>query len=120
METKIDFEGIDYQELAIYIALQYPSHYEIPKCVRNLVPVRTKTRGPRPGPTGGGALGQRPTITSGQWRFHKTEYTEEEKRRLLAKAIELAILYLFNSHCYTFRNNIKLEMNVGVSSVIRS
>ena len=80
LETEIKFEGVNFIEIAIYIALNYSSHYKIPADVRDLIPQRKKARGQRPGVTGSAAASESPTINGGQWRFFRTKFSDAEKK----------------------------------------
>ncbi len=98
LETDISFEGVNYQELAIYIALNYSSHFKIPADVRNLIPQRNKVGGQRPGVTGNAALSGSTTINGGQWRFTKTHFSDGEKKLLLAEAVSIGVKTVFLNH----------------------
>ena len=98
LETEITFEGVNYQEIAIYIALNYSSHYKIPADVRELIPQRPKARGQRPGVTGNAAASESPTINGGQWRFYRTKFSDAEKKLLLAEAVSIGVRAVFQNH----------------------
>ena len=100
LETEINFEGVNYEELAIYIALNYSAHYKIPADVRNLIPQRNKVGGRRPGVTGNAALSGSPTINGGQWRFTQTQFSDVEKKLLLAEAVSIGVKTVFLNHLY--------------------
>ena len=93
---------MNYQEIAIYIALNYSSHFKIPADVRELIPQRKKARGQRPGVTGSAAAGESPTINGGQWRFYRTKFSDAEKKLLLAEAVSIGVRTVFQNHLYQF------------------
>ena len=109
LETQISFEGINYEELAIYIALNYSSPSQIPVSIWKIIPVRTK--GQRPGITSAAALSGKPTVSPGQWRFPKSQFTAEEKRMLLARAVALGVKAVFQIHPYQFAGKTYLQTN---------
>ena len=109
LETDIDSDGVDYQEIAIYIAMNNTSEYLIPKAVKNLVPRKSKKKGPRPGMTGAAALSGNPTHTSGQWTFSRTDFSAEEKRPLLAEAAKIGVTTVFKNHLYQFWGQTYLQ-----------
>ena len=111
LETQISFEGVNYEELALYIALNYSSPSQIPVSIRKIIPVRTKARGQRPGITSAAALSGKPTVSSGQWRFPKSQFTAEEKRMLLARAVALGVKAVFRNHLYQFAGKTYLQTN---------
>ena len=109
LETDIDFVGINYLEIAIYIALSYSSDFKVPAKIRHLVPRRAKRGGSRPGISGAEALGGEPTNRSGQWAFRRTEFTSEERRLLLAEAIRIGVTTAFQNHLYQFAGKTYLQ-----------
>ena len=109
LETEIDFVGIDYVEIAIYIALSYSSDFKVPIKVRHLVPRRAKRGGSRPGITGAEALGRDSTNKSGQWAFRRTEFTSAERRLLLAEAIKIGVTTAFQNHLYQFAGKTYIQ-----------
>ena len=93
---------MNFIEIAIYIALNYSSHYKIPADVRELIPQRKKARGQRPGVTGSAAASESPTINGGQWRFFRTKFSDAEKKLLLAEAVSIGVRTVFQTHLYQF------------------
>ena len=61
------------------------------------------------------ASGQRPGITSfeasGQWRFPRSQFTKEEKRMLLARAVAIGVKAMFRKHLYQFAGKTYLQSN---------
>ena len=111
LETDISFEGVNYEEMAIYIALNYSSPSQIPANLRSIIPVRTKARGQRPGITSAAALSGKPTMSSGQWRFPRSQFTTEEKRMLLARAVAVGVKAVFRNHLYQFAGKTYRQSN---------
>ena len=92
LETDIEFEGVDYKELGIYVAMNC-STWEISQAgLSRWVPVRAKQRGAKPGVTGAGVMGPTKKGNNSMWKFTRFLLTPEAKKdswprvwRLLSK-----------------------------------
>ena len=91
-----------------------------------LVPRRRGRTGVRPGPTGKDPK-SRHVGNQDQWEFPDIVLTKEEKRRILAAVVRVAIEVLFSTHLYTFGGKvfqqeeggpIGLRATCGVARVI--
>ena len=93
------------------LSLNY-SQSQIPANLRSIIPVRTKAQGQRPGITSVVALSGKPTImSSGQWRFPRSQFTTEEKRMLLARAVAIGVKAVFRNHLYQFAGKTYRQSN---------
>ena len=106
LESEVTFDGIDYRELGKYVAMN-SSEYEVFQAgLRRVVPVRAKRRGTKPGVRGAGVLGPHKHKNDEMWKFSHFEPTKEEKKKLLAKGVEIAVKMMYNSHLYTFGGKV--------------
>ena len=107
LKTKLEFEGVDYRELAKYVAINC-SRVEVCEAgLRRVVPVRAKQRGAKPGITGEGVMGPHKEKNDEQWLFSaRFEPTDEEKKKLLAKGFQVATKALWQTHLYKFGGKI--------------
>ena len=118
METKIEYKGLDFEEIAIYIALNNTAT-SVPYHLRKLVPVRKyardmkNARGRRPCVSGEAALSGARTHSYNQWRFTRSPdtYTATEQKQLFAEAVKIGVKALFTTHLYTFANKVYLQTN---------
>ena len=92
------------------LSLNY-SQSQIPANLRSIIPVRTKAQGQRPGITSVAALSGKPTMSSGQWRFPRSQFTTEEKRMLLARAVAIGVKAVFRNHLYQFAGKTYRQSN---------
>ena len=65
-------------------------------------PKRTKVNGVRPGMTGSAEQDDK-------WTDAKVPSSDSDKRKILGKVLELAVLLIFKSNVYTFKNQIKVQ-----------
>ena len=106
LKTQLEFEGVDYKELSKYVAINC-SRLEVCEAgLRRVVPVRAKQKGAKPGMTGEGVMGPHKEKNNDQWLLSAAEPTEEEKRKLLAKGLEVATKALWRTHLYKFGGKI--------------
>ena len=87
LDTEKKFDGIDYEEVSIYIALNHTAS-SVPYNIRKCVPV-----------------------AGNQWRFTRSPdtFTAEEKRLLFAEAVRLGVMALFGLHLYGFANKVFVQ-----------
>ena len=81
MESKVNFEGVDYRWAAQYLALSYTQHQLNARGLNRVVPVRRHKTGVRP------TISRIMDDPKGErWRWCKDpqRYTPEEKRLLMS------------------------------------
>ena len=107
-DTKLKIEGVDYVWAGKYIALTC-SPQEIDRCgLTDIVPIRRHKKGTRPGITG-----EKEEEKETKWRFKRMDFTEGEKRMLLAKVIEISIKTTFKNHLYQFEGRSYIQAKGG-------
>ena len=106
--TKIKFEGVDYLWAAKYIAMSC-SQDEIDRCgLHRIVPRRKSKKGTRPT-----IVGVDIEEKVSKWKFLKTTFTEDEKKELLAKVVEVAVKTTFRNHLYQFEGKMFIQAEGG-------
>ena len=80
--------------------------------MRDLIPRRRYSRGPRPGVTGAGPMGQEMDDEE-QWIFPAHEPGPEQLRLLLAACIGVAVETVFKLHVYRFGGSLWEQVTGG-------
>ena len=112
MESKVMFDGVDYQEGARYIALNSTEQECRTGPLGRILPRRRFVNGSRPGVTGAGPLG--PEVgDQEQWVFPRKKLSALEKRMVVAMTLKMAVLMLFRSHVYSFGGKFFLQKAGG-------
>ena len=102
-KTKLQFENINYDMAIHYIAKAAKSNEEVEFWgTKEFCPVRTFKPGSRPGMTGD-------SDTDDKWTEGKIPETEVDKRKVLGKVLEIAVLTIYKNNVYTFRCELKVE-----------
>ena len=106
LASDVTFTGVDYKELGKYVAMNI-SEYDVATAgLRQVVPVRAKRRGAKPGVGGAGVMGPHKDKNDEMWRFPKFESTDEDKQKLLAKGVEIAVKVMYTIHLYKFAGKV--------------
>ncbi len=136
LETKIEFNGINYETSAIYIAAKC-GRPEIAKAgLSQAIPMRRHRRGVDPGVTTKELFNslRKEKKSKGEKHLEEREKTKEKKaegipsmyhpvnvegmdkatkRKILAKVIEIVIREIMKNHIYKFANKIYKQRNGG-------
>ena len=112
MESKVKFEGVNYREAVLYVALNWTAQQCRLSKLRRVLPRRAKNSGTRPGMTGEEAL-DAGGKASKQWVWPKVCLTEEEKRMIVATVIQIGVLVMFSTHVYQFAGRFFLQKKGG-------
>ena len=114
LESKVEFEGIDYPEVAKYLAMNMKPE-EIKKMkLEQIIPDRVSVKGARPGPTTEEARKGKDDKYITKWTFTgKREATEKEKKIMLARALRIGIEVSFRNYTYTFGGKVYVQMSGG-------
>ena len=116
-ESQVELSGVDFIWGCKYIAMSC-SREEIQESeLEGVVPKRKYRRGVTPGVTGKEAKSKKKDgeeeEQATRWTFRRTEFTEEEKRNILAKVVEIAVRTTFRLHMYQFEGKIRLQKAGG-------
>ena len=112
LQTRVKFEGIDYQEAARYVAINYEPWEVYRMRLGRVIPRRVYNKGCKPGMKGKEVLG-REAGDEIKWEFPKIEHTELEKRKLVAAVLEIGIRTIFKLHVYQFGGNLYEQTDGG-------
>ena len=112
METKVQFEGVNYQEGARYIVLNCTEQECRLGPLGRVLPVRRYVKGTRPGITGSGPMGAE-IGDQEQWKFPRVSLTDMEKKLIIATVMRIAVLTLFRTHTYSFGGKFFLQKAGG-------
>ena len=115
--SELKFEGVDYIWAAKYIAMTCSREEIRGSKLEGIVPVRKYRKGTSPGVTsveakGKKKEGEKEEIAT-KWKFSRTDFTEQEKRELLAKVVEVAVRTTFKLHMYQFEGVMRLQKEGG-------
>ena len=105
LETKVQFDGINYVEVATYLAMELTEWQARSSKIHHLLPKRRFKKGQKPKITGINAMAAEPKNTD-YWIYPKRQFTPEEESLLLGKALEVAVKTLFTTHLYQFGGRI--------------
>ena len=113
IESKIEFEGVNFKQCVLYIALENLSQSELLwRGLNRVVPKRKFTKGTRPIMTGPVPLGPHENGEE-QWTFPNVKLTEVEKRSILATVVEIGVRAIFRTHAYKFGGNLYHQQGGG-------
>ena len=112
IESKVKFDGLDYREVATYIALNINLTEARQAKIAHLIPQRRHRKGQKPKITGKSSYGSTSKHEE-HWIFPDKTPTKMEEKRLFAKALEIATLTLFQTHLYQFNGIIFKQKHGG-------
>ena len=96
METKVGFDGVNYQEGARYIVLNCTEQECRTGPLGSVLPWRRFVNRARPGVTGAGPMGSEMGYQE-QWKFPRVTLTKRDKRLIMATVMRIAVLTLFRT-----------------------
>ena len=112
LKSKIRWTDLEYMEGARMVALNKSEDWIRKEGLSRIIPRRRKRQGTRPGPTGKDPR-SRDIGSQEQWIFPDIVLTEDEKRRILAAVVRVAVEILFSTHLYTFGGEVFLQQKGG-------
>ena len=112
MKSTIKWEGLDYKECARYIAIHYEP-WEIKRMkLQRVIPKRRFHKGAKPGVKGKEAQGKEAGDEE-KWDFPTTEYTDLEKKNMMASCLEIGVRAIYDLHTYQFGGKIFAQTDGG-------
>ena len=101
--------GVDYKWAGLYVALNSTQQEVNRDEMDSLVPVRRFNNGPRPG------ISNASKTSSNSWRWTRSPdtFSEEEKRKLLGKVVEIATVTTFTTHFYQWGGRLYRQTKGG-------
>ena len=112
LETDIKFFNINYKEAVRYLALTWTEQECRLSDLRGVLPWRASKSGARPGITGEGPLGPGEGRVI-QWIFPNVELSELQKRKVIARVLQVAVKTMFRTHVYKFDTKYYLQQQGG-------
>ena len=111
MKSKLSFSGFDWRRGAAYVVINKHLTSNIGSLWK-VLPYRKKVGGTQPGMTSQGMMGKEEEIEK-QWAFKSKRISEEQKKEIVARVVEIAIRIVFENFCYDFGGKIYLQMFGG-------
>ena len=108
----IRIEGINHQELGLYLALNMEPDTLEALGVNSYCPSRKHKRG-RPPTITGCAMDNNLIKRYKPWDMPVNTPNDEQERIMLREALKVVILFIMKNHIYTFENQIKMQSDGG-------
>ena len=112
IKTDLKTEGINYKEMARYVAMEAEEFDVNALKLGRIIPKRRYRKGCKPGVTGVEPMGKE-SDDEIKWVFPSREPTEVEKKNLLALALEIGVKAAFSNHLYQFGGKIFHQTDGG-------
>ena len=108
MESKVEFQNINYRKATQYIAMCLSKEEQMLSPLKRILPRRTSKGGVRPGVTAN-------TDNEENWIFpvNEEQMTTMEKRMIIATVIQIGVVTMMNTHVYDFDGEIFLQKTGG-------
>ena len=108
-DSKLEVSGMDTKWASLYLALTCSQAEITRSCLADVVPSRRYKFGQRPG------IENVSDESPGAWKWFKAPetYTEEDKRRLLGKLVEVAVRTTFETHFYQWGGRLYRQKKGG-------
>ena len=112
-KSEIRFEGVDTEELGLYLSLNRDEKYLKERGVYKFCPYR-----------GNGIRGPKPKITSSGietkkydrfrlWKTRQKQPNEDQVRQMMKEAFKVALELILNKHIYIFNDEMKVQQKGG-------
>ena len=112
-ESNIDIEGINADELGLYIALNLDTNEIKNLEINDYCPTRKTNRGRPPNMTGCATKGDKTEDRFKPWNKKKQAPTEDQLKKMLSIAIEIAIKQIMRTHIYEFEGELRKQLKGG-------
>ena len=107
--STLEFYGVDYVWALKYIAMNITKEEAPRNKLWRLLPVRRSKKGIRPGIN---SMEEEEKHT--KWVFRRLEFSEEEKRQILAEVIYHAVKTVFKNNMYQFQGEVRIQFKKSV------
>ena len=111
-ESNITFDGVDYEELGLYLALNLDSRTLEGRGLAHLCPTRKNNAGRRPTITASGNRSSKADRFE-PWNRASHQPDEEQKRRMMTEAMRIALTTSLSNHMYEFNKVIRRQCKGG-------
>ena len=103
IETEMQTEGIDWKELATYLAMNLDQDQINKLGLARVCPTRRYSRGPRPGITSNEAKQKSTKEEDSKWDFAPgVEAMDWEIKKIIAVSLQIAVETVFSNYIYSF------------------
>ena len=116
IESEIKFEGLDFKEIVTYLAINLSEWQARKTNIWKLLPKRKSRFGQKPTITGDSAKAKTSTHDV-HWNYPKLDFSDQDKKILFAKALEVGTFKLFSLHVYQFGSRIFKQRKGGLTGV---
>ena len=106
MKSSIRFDNINYRKASQYIAMNLTKEEQTLSNLQRVLPIRTAKGGVRP-------CVSAKTDNEENWRFPLVEYTDLEKKRMIATIVQIGVLVMMNTHLYSFNGKTFIQQGGG-------
>ena len=106
--STLEFDGVDYVWALKYIAMNLTKEEAPRSKLWRLLPVRRSKTGRRPGIN---SMEEEEKNT--KWAFRRLEFSEEEKRQILAEVIYHSVKTFFKNNLYQFQGEVRIKGKGG-------
>ena len=110
-QSDLEVDGIDYMEVARYIAIERERTGVLDE-IEGLLPWRTKSGGTAPGIKNPECNGKEKN-TQKFWTFPDRTPTKKQKRIMLGRMAEIGVRTLFENFCYSFAGESYIQQSGG-------
>ena len=112
IKSEVTIEGVDYEEVGLYIAVSYEKE-ELEKAgIQDMCPKRKQKQGRKPTMTGQAVSNA--TAREKVWQpAQKKPETKKEKVLLIAEAVRIVLRFLLKNHLYCFEESRRRQKNGG-------
>jgi hypothetical protein len=113
LESSVEFAGVDYQMVGIYLALNYPRHELVKLGLSDFIPIRVVKPGGRSKITISSVECRAPKLAKEKWIFSPKSPSWSERKVMLSKAVEVGVRECFRNHLYTFNGQVYRQTEGG-------
>jgi hypothetical protein len=113
LESSVEFAGVDYQMVGIYLALSYPRHELVKLGLSDFIPIREVKPGGRSKITISSVECRSPKLAKEKWIFSPKSPSWSERKLMLSKAVEVGVRECFRNHLYTFNGQVYRQTEGG-------
>ena len=111
-ESEVRIEGVDYEEVGLYLALNMDSREIEGKGLGRVCPTRKSNIGRKPEITGSGTHVQK-VKRFDPWIKPTQQPDEGQKRSMLKEAIRVVVSVIMKNHTYEFNQEVRRQMKGG-------
>ena len=112
-ETDVRFENIDYRVIGKYLAIHLSPEEIAHNNLKTVIPKRIKTGGPKPGMAYLDSDLDKKKQEKWSWKGKRKVPSNLQKKKLLARALEVAVKTILSNHLYQFDGRVYKQQSGG-------